>query len=100
MANRHKQFKKGGKIPPMDKEYKDVTSEDSHDKKGGKVSAKKKHGGMAHGGKSHKRMDKKARGGPVVKLKSGGGAYGGSPLSASSSKHPLSMASKVTSASK
>lgn len=91
MANRHKQFKKGGKTPPMDEEYKEVLSKSSHDRKGGKVDAKK-HGGMAKGGKSHHRMDKKARGGPV-KLKGGGSA-----LSASSSKHPLTEASKVTAA--
>jgi len=92
MANRHKQFKKGGKTPPMDREYEDVLSKSSHDRKGGRV--KKKHGGSAHGKKSHERMDKKARGG-AVKL-----ATGGSALSASSSKHPLTQASKVTSASK
>ena len=96
MAHRHKMHKKakGGHIPPMDEEYTEVTSKSSHDRKGGKVH-KKKFGGMARGGKSHPRMDKRARGGSI-KLK-----HGGSPaLSEHSSKHPLSEASKVTSASK
>jgi len=93
MANRHKQFKKGGKTPPMDEEYKDVLSKSSHDKKGGKVK-KRKFGGLASGSKSAPRMDKRARGG-TIKLKTGGSS---SALSASSSKHPLTQASKVTAA--
>lgn len=96
MANRHKQFKKGGNIPPMDKEYKDVTSAASHDKKGGKVK-KRKFGGHAGGKKAHERMDKRARGGSI-KLKSGGSSEWA--LSAKSSKQPLTQAAKVTSASK
>jgi hypothetical protein len=105
MANRHKSHKKAAgryvamnKNIPMDKEYRDVLSKSSHDRKGGRVK-KKKFGGHAGGKKSHERMDKRARGGPVVsKLKSGGSSEWA--LSANSSKQPLTQASKVTSASK
>lgn len=93
MKHRHKAQKKAG--GGMAKEFDEVVKEtkpgaEDH-KRGGKT---KKHGGMARGGKSHKRMDKRARGGGI-KL-----ATGGSALSASSSKNPLTMASKVTSASR
>lgn len=101
MAHRHKMHKKakGGHVPPMDEEYKEVTGEDKHEehKKGGKIHGKKK-GGHAGGKKSHHRMDKRARGG-AIKLKSGGKS-GEWALSAQSSKQPLTQAAKVTSAGK
>lgn len=98
----HKTHKKahGGKIPKMDSEYKEVTEEDHEQehKRGGKTH-KRKRGGHAGGKKSHERMDKRARGGAIQKLKSGGKSSEWA-LSANSSRQPLTQAAKVTSAGK
>jgi hypothetical protein len=61
MANRHKAFKKGGKVAAVSYGNKDVVKEAKEHKKGGKVACK------ATGGAAAPRLDKRARGGGVGK---------------------------------
>jgi hypothetical protein len=64
MANRHNQFKRGGKTPAVSYGNKDVIHEAEEKKTGGAV-AKKKDGGKVVGRASGGRLDKRARGGGV-----------------------------------
>lgn len=63
MANRHKQFKRGGGVAPKhDADKLEYNAKGSNIMKEAK---EKKHGGKVDGKKGKKRLDKRARGGGV-----------------------------------